>query len=212
MNWSQLISRLEKRLQLPLPGAVAHEPLRAIPVGNLKPVFSHTLAPRPGGVLILLYEESGIIKFPLIKRTEYLGAHSGQVSFPGGKAEVGETSLLAALREGEEEIGIRRDDVKVLGVLTDFYVIPSNFIVTPVIATINSPIFKPDEREVARVLTARLDHLLLDEAVREKEILAAGKYPLRAPHFEVEGEIVWGATAMMLNEFRMVLKDICDPF
>lgn len=207
MNWSQLVKHLEERLQLPLPGASAHEPLRAIPVGDIRPVFSHSLAPKPGGVLILLYEENGIIKFPLIKRPEYLGAHSGQVSFPGGKAEVGETSLEAALREGEEEIGISRYEVRVLGTLSDFFVIPSNFLVTPVIGTIESPVFKPDQREVARVLTADLYSLLKDEAVQEKEILAAGKFPLRAPHFEVEGEMVWGATAMMLNEFRTILKE-----
>lgn len=208
MDWSRIINHLDERLKLPLPGALAHEPLRAIPLGDTKPVFNHTLAPKPGGVLILLYEEDGIIKFPLIKRQEYLGAHSGQISFPGGKAEIGETSLVAALREGEEEIGINRHDVQVLGTLSDFFVIPSNFLVTPVIGTIKNPVFKPDKREVARVLTARLDSLLADEAIREKEILAAGKFPLRAPHFEVEGEIVWGATAMMLNEFRTILKEI----
>jgi 8-oxo-dGTP pyrophosphatase MutT (NUDIX family) len=209
MNLNDFSIRLKQRLTRSLPGDVAHAFLRAIPVGNSIPSFNHKLAPRPGGVLILLYEEGGVIKFPLIKRQEYLGAHSGQVSLPGGKAEAGEDSMQAALREGEEEIGVDRLNLNVLGTLSDFFVVPSNFLVTPVVATIVAePVFTPDSYEVAKILHASLDDLMREDAVKEKEILAAGKYRMLAPHFDIEGEVVWGATAMMLNEFRMILKEI----
>jgi 8-oxo-dGTP pyrophosphatase MutT (NUDIX family) len=208
-NFQELCARLSERLQLPLPGGDAHEPFRAVPVGDVKPLFEHKLPPRPGGVIILLYEEDGIVKFPLIKRPEYAGAHSAQVSLPGGKAEPGEDSIDTALRECEEEIGVSQQTLKVLGRLSDFYVIPSNFIVTPVIACSETkPQFHPDAYEVERIIQATLNEIVHENAMKQKEILAAGKYKMNAPHFEIEGEVVWGATAMMLNEFRMILRDL----
>ena len=210
MKFSELIDRLKERLLAPLPGDAAHAPMRALPVGDLLPKFNHSLPPKPGGVMILLYEDdAGLIRFPLIKRQEYTGAHSGQVSLPGGKAEKGEDPIYTALRECEEEIGVDRNALTVLGRLTNFFVIPSNFIITPVVAIADSlPVFKPDPYEVARIFTFPLSDLLIDDAIKHKEIVAAGKFRMMAPHFEIDGEIVWGATAMMLNEFRTILRDI----
>jgi 8-oxo-dGTP pyrophosphatase MutT (NUDIX family) len=211
LGFQELCNRLSERLKLPLPGGDAHEPFRAVPVGDVKPLFEHSLPPRPGGVLVLLYENNGRIQFPLIKRAEYAGAHSGQISLPGGKAEPGEDAVRTALRECEEEIGVSATYIKVLGQLSDFHVIPSNFIVTPVIACIDrKPVFKPDPYEVVRVLTGTIEEIAHDGAMKQKEILAAGKYKMNAPHFEIEGEVVWGATAMMLNEFRMIIREILD--
>lgn len=205
----ELSKKLSERLLQPLPGGDAHELFRAHPVGDVKPLFDHKLPPRPGGVIILLYEEEGRIRFPLTKRPEYTGAHSGQVSLPGGKAEPGEDAIATALRECEEEIGIDRNQVSVIGTLSDFFVMPSNFMVTPVIATIDANIaFKPDTREVVKILSADLEDILKDDAMKQKEILAAGRFRMNAPHFVIEDEVVWGATAMMVNEFRMVLREI----
>jgi 8-oxo-dGTP pyrophosphatase MutT (NUDIX family) len=208
MSLQDLTEKLSKRLLLGLPGATAHDPMRAVAVGDFKPNFEHKLPPKPGSVLILLYEENGEIHFPLIKRPEYIGAHSGQVSFPGGKGELGEVAIQTALREGEEEIGIDRNAVNVIGKLSDFFVIPSNFMVTPVVGVIKNPVFRPDDYEVSRIISCTLAELLNADAIREKEILAAGKYRMMAPHFEIDGEVVWGATAMMLNEFRTVLQEL----
>lgn len=208
-----LSKRLVQRLQLPLPGGDAHEPFRASPVGDVRPLFDHKLPPRPGGVLILLYEEQGEIKFPLTKRAEYAGTHGGQISLPGGKAEAGEDSIQTALRECEEEIGVNRNELTVLGKLSDFFVMPSNFMVTPVIASIDhKPVFKPDPYEVARILEGSINLLVKDDAMKQKEILAGGKYKMIAPHFEIGGEIVWGATAMMLNEFRLIVRELLEAY
>lgn len=208
-NFQEFIERLEQRLAQPLPGAAAHEVMRATPVGKVLPKFEHKLPPRPGSVLILLYPDHNKIVFPLIQRPEYAGAHSGQVSLPGGKAEPGESIIDTALREGEEEIGIAAKEVKVLGKLSDFFVIPSNFLVTPVIGYVEStPVLTPDAIEVDRILFGNVPDLIHDEAIKSKEILAAGRFAMQAPYFDVEGQVVWGATAMMLNEFRTVLREV----
>jgi 8-oxo-dGTP pyrophosphatase MutT (NUDIX family) len=205
----QLTRSLEIRLRQPLPGALAHDLMRAFPVGPIKPDFSHQLPPKPGAVIIVLFEENGKVKFPLIKRQEYLGAHSGQISLPGGKAEKDEDEIETALREAWEEIGLDRDEIKVIGKLSNFFVIPSNFLVTPiVVAAKGVPHFKPDKREVARILTCDLFEIADVNAVRSKEILAAGQFKMMAPHFEIDGEIVWGATAMILNELCFVIREI----
>jgi 8-oxo-dGTP pyrophosphatase MutT (NUDIX family) len=207
--YSVLINNLVERLKRELPSALAHDPMRAIPVGPVKPRFKETFPVRTGSVLILLYEDNGEIKFPLIKRPEYPGAHGGQISLPGGKTELGEDSIDTALREAHEEIGIKMSDVTVLGRLSEFHVIPSNFLITPVVGAIEyKPEFIPDAYEVAKILNGTISDLVKDDAVIVTEILAAGQYRMQAPHFKIEDEIVWGATAMMLNEFRVVLKEI----
>jgi len=209
--FNDFIGRLKRQLLLPLPGAIAHETLRAVPSDLTKLKFDHKLPPKPGSVLILLYEEDGLIKFPLTKRATYKGAHSGQISLPGGKKELGETEIETALRECEEEIGVKQSEVTILGRLTDFFVIPSNFLVTPIIGfTTFKPIYKPDPVEVDTIIDASISLLLEAAAIKEKEIIVANEFKLHAPHFEVEGEIVWGATAMMLNEFRMVARGALD--
>lgn len=200
---------LSDRLKQPLPGSIAHEPLRATPAGLIVPRFEHRSPPKPGSVLILLYEEKGKIMFPLTKRPDYMGTHGGQISLPGGKTEGAETRIETALREAEEEIGISASKINVLGSLTEFFVIPSNFLITPIIGYLNeAPDFKPDSKEVKKIIYTSVDDLLRDDAVHTKEIMAANMFPMSAPHFEIENEIVWGATAMMLNEFRMILKDV----
>jgi len=209
MNLISLSEKLSIRLTQSLPGSVAHEPMRATPVGPIRPKFEHKLPPKPGSVLILLYEDEGKIKFPLTKRPEYLGAHAGQISLPGGKAEAGENYIQTALREGEEEIGVHSGELKVIGRLSDFFVIPSNFMIVPVVAcSLTKPKFVPQESEVVKILEGSLDDLVRDDAIQTKEILAAKMYPMLAPHFLIENEIVWGATAMMLNEFRIIVREV----
>ena len=208
IDFHDLLSRLEARLKKPLPGAQAHERMRAMPVGNSAPSFSHRASPRPGSVLLVLYPDNNRILFPLIKRPDYEGMHSGQISFPGGKAEPGEDFITTALREGNEEIGIDPQAVRIIGRLSDFFVIPSNFMVTPVIGYVASkPILTPDPIEVAKILHGDVESILPDSVILEREITAARTFQMKAPHFEIENEIVWGATAMMLNEFRIIVNE-----
>lgn len=208
MKLASVVDFLSNRLAKSLPGNIAHEPLRATPVGALRPKFEHKSPPKPGSVLILLYEQDGVIKFPLTKRPDYLGTHGGQVSLPGGKKEKDETVFETAIREGVEEVGINPDDARIIGRLSDFFVIPSNFMIAPVVAYAKDvPQFVPQVSEVERILTGDLGQLVREDAVQQAEILAAKMYPMLAPHFLIDNEIVWGATAMMLNELRVVLRE-----
>lgn len=212
MTFERLIQKLEARLAQDLPAALAHEAMRAVDTSGRPPQFTHSLPPRPGSVLLLLYPGAdGSIQFPLIKRPDYTGAHSGQVSFPGGKAEAGETKIQTALREAEEEIGVHPSDVTVLGVMSDFFVVPSNFMVTPVVGYAKErPSFVPDKIEVVRILEGDVRSLLPEESIHTSEIIVAKTYRLNAPHFVVDNEMVWGATAMMLNEFRVMVREVME--
>ncbi len=201
------INKLTADLKRSLPGAIAHEPLRAVPTGDLRPNFAHKTPPKPGSVLILLYEENGRLYFPLTQRADYVGAHGGQVSLPGGKTEGDETIIQTALREANEEIGIDPTKVDVIGMLSQFFVIPSNFMVTPVVGFYRSkPEFIPDPVEVVKTLKGSVDELIKDDAVHIGDIVAAKIYKMHAPHFLIDDHIVWGATAMMLNEFRVIVR------
>jgi 8-oxo-dGTP pyrophosphatase MutT (NUDIX family) len=208
LSFDFLVNNLPERLQQNLPGSLAHEVMRAIPIGPDIPKFEHQSPPKPGSVLILLYPENDRILFPLTQRNVYKGVHSGQISLPGGKAEEGEDTIATAIREGEEEIGIIGSEVTVLGRLSEFHVIPSNFVVMPILAYAQSkPKFNRDPGEVEKIISGSVDDLMREDAIKTKEILAAGRYALRAPHFEMEGHLVWGATAMILNELRVILRE-----
>jgi len=212
MTFERLINKLEVRLAQTLPAALAHEAMRAIDSTGRPPQFNHSVPPKPGSVLLLLYPGvDGAIHFPLIKRPDYTGTHSGQVSFPGGKAEAGETKIQTALREAEEEVGVHPSDVTVLGVMSDFFVVPSNFMVTPVVGYAKKrPQFVPDKIEVVRILEGDVRSLLPAESIHVSEIVVAKTYKLNAPHFVIDNEMVWGATAMMLNEFRVIVREVME--
>ena len=208
-SFDYLVEKLSTRLSQPLPGAVAHNAMRATPVGQAFPKFEHQLPPKPGSVLILLYPSNGRVLFPLIQRPVYTGAHSGQISFPGGKAETGEDAVTTALREGQEEIGIDPSGISIIGRLSDFFVIPSNFMVSPVVAFAHQePLFVPDSKEVENIIRGSVRDLIQKDAIRKKQIIAAGRFTMIAPHFEIESQIVWGATAMMLNELRTIILEL----
>lgn len=158
--------------------------------------------------MILLYPDEDAIRFPLIQRPEYPGVHSGQMALPGGKQEPGEEEIETALRETEEEIGVKRADIEVIGTLSSFYVFASNFQIQPVVGKVSGhPNFVPQESEVAEIVKADLMHLLDDNYLKQKMVMPREGFELQAPYFDLEGKTVWGATAMMLNEFKMILKE-----
>lgn len=199
---------LRHRLSLPLPGAEAHHQMRAVPDAVARSRYPHTGPPRPGSVLILLNERQGQICFPLIRRTEYGGAHSGQISLPGGKEEPDEAPEQTALRETEEEIGIRSEEIEIIGRLSPLHIIPSNFLVLPVVGMTTQPLsYNIDQREVAHVLDCPLDALFSSEVGQSVQV-QAGEHRFMAPAFLIGGQVVWGATAMILNEFRCVIREL----
>lgn len=161
------------------------------------------------GVLILLFPKENRLHTAFILRQEYKGVHSGQVSFPGGRYEKEDRSLLhTALREAQEEVNIDPEKVRVLGSLTELYIPPSNFIVLPVVAVADTlPDFIPEKTEVAQIIVSDLSFLFDSKRLKETNIRVRG-YDIKAPYFDVKGHVVWGATAMILSELRDVIESI----
>ncbi len=171
-------------------------------------LFLHYREAKKSSVLIIFFEESGIYNVVFIKRTEYNGAHSGQISFPGGKWEKSDIDLYhTALRESEEEIGIDTSLVTYCGKLTDLYIPPSNFIVSPFVVVYNKRVpFKPDPSEVAEILEIPFNFLLTPNAVQQTTIKISNGYPLLVPCFNFQENIIWGATAMIMSEMINLWK------
>jgi len=165
---------------------------------------------RPAAVLVLLYpDEDDEARVVLIERpTEDGRHHSGEVSFPGGKAEPDDVDAVAtALREAEEEVGldVARSAVRVLGKLERFWIPVSDFAVTPVLAvTHRRPDLVPSPAEVARIVEPPLATFLPDAPISTVERTIRG-WPLRYGHYEVDGLSVWGATARILSQLGAVV-------
>lgn len=151
-------------------------------------------------VLALLYPCGGNAHLVFIKRNEYDGPHSAQVSFPGGAWEEGDPSLEeTALRETREELGVT-GDIEILGALTPLHIPVSNFLVYPFLGWMpEAPQFNPDPAEVQYVIETTLAELL-NPANRDTERIWHHKRSINAPYFRVGDEKIWGATAMMLSE------------
>jgi 8-oxo-dGTP pyrophosphatase MutT (NUDIX family) len=162
--------------------------------------------PRQAGVLLILYPIHGVLHLVLTMRTSDLNHHSGQIALPGGGWEDGDHSLQeTALRETREEVGIATDGLELLGALTPLYIPPSNNVIHPFVAyTPARPAFDPDPREVAELLEVPL-RLLLDPATRREEDWTWRGAPLHVPFYAVGGHKVWGATAIVLAEFLVLL-------
>lgn len=164
---------------------------------------------RDAAVLVLLYpDHDGDGRVVLIERTDGGGHHSGEISFPGGKAEPADADPAAtALREASEEIGLDvvAADVRIVGRLDTLWIPVSDFQVTPVVALAGTrPRFTPQTSEVARILEPRVTAFLPDADV---EIIdrTIGGWPLRYGHYRVDELSVWGATARILSQLGAIL-------
>jgi len=168
--------------------------------------FSHVRDPVPAAVMILLYPMNRQISTVFIKRNEYPGHHSAQVSLPGGAREEGDPSLeYTALRETGEELGIP-DPIEVLGSLTHLFIPVSNFMVTPFVGVLpQRPLFRPDGTEVQFLIETSL-YALADPRNRGSEKVVRHGQKMVAPYYRVGNEKIWGATAMILSEFLQVVS------
>lgn len=162
----------------------------------------------PAGVIIALYPDDGEWHFPLIHRTDNGDPHGGQISLPGGKLEPGETVETGAIREAHEEVGICPEWLSVLGTLTPLPIPVSGYTATPVVAVCDrSPEFRRQPSEVQAVLVTSLRELADPANVHEDTRFFQGREST-APYFILGGRKVWGATAMMLAEFRQILQSL----
>lgn len=202
------IAQTRRLLEGPLPGAKAHRLVMSYLRDDAMTVRRSGRSYKEGAVLVLLYPHRDALQTVLILRPEYEGVHSGQVAFPGGRREPEDADLsVTALREAQEEVGLIPEQVEVIGTLSEVYIPPSNYIVRPYVAySPERPDFIPDPREVARVLEYDVEHFLHEKAIKDERIRLAGGAQLKVGAFNHDGHVIWGATAMMLSEFRMLLN------
>ncbi|MBN1158910.1 MAG: CoA pyrophosphatase [Bacteroidales bacterium] len=158
-------------------------------------------------VAVLLYIRQQEICTIFIRRTEYDGVHSGQISFPGGMHEYCDDSLIiTVLRECEEEIGISRNSLNIIGRLTELHVPISNVDILPVVAIVNGqPLFVPNPEEVEFIIEARLKDLANPLNIKRK-MIRIGDFEIETPYYDINNHHIWGATAMILSEFLEVVK------
>jgi len=166
---------------------------------------------RQGAVLMLLYPAAGTLHLILIKRCDDLPHHPGQIAFPGGRREDGESLLQAALRETEEEVGVSPAAVTILGSLTPIYIPPSDFEVYPFVGWHDGgrPVFQPNPREVAELIEVDLAQLR-DPTCRNHETWRLRHEPIDVPYFNLPPHKIWGATAIILSEFLARLETVTN--
>ena len=216
----QFINKLKLKLKQPLPGEEAQfvmAPLNRKRLNREK--FGQENFIQSAVMLLLCMDENDNLFIPLTQRFEYAGVHSAQVSFPGGKFDDTDQSLVnTALRECDEEIGIEKEEIEILGQLTPLYIPVSNYLVHPTVGYCNlkNISFSKNEREVKQIVKLFLKDLLDDKICKtgsikirnhkaKSSLIEDKNETIKAPYFEIENLFVWGATAMILNEFKTIL-------
>ncbi|MES2731297.1 MAG: CoA pyrophosphatase [Bacteroidota bacterium] len=208
-KYTRFFLALQHRLAQPLPGLAAHQKMASSISSSASFRAVTDGKSRQSAVLLLLYPYQGTLHLPLILRPAYDGVHGGQVALPGGGQEKFDRDLIqTALREAQEEIGIKASDIRVLGQLSPLYISASNYVVQPVVGCLPyRPDFFPDAREVAEIIELSLS-LLADKGIVGTKELLIRNVLIQAPFYGVHSHIVWGATAMMLSEFLTTLDEI----
>lgn len=198
---------LQGRITKPLPGIEAQ--------ANMMPPIRKKIVSVPddaklSAVMMLLYQHEGRWMIPLMRRAEDGRVHGGQISLPGGRKEESDTDFrMTALRETEEEFGIPREEIQILGSLTEIYIPPSRFLVYPQLGMVTQrPEFKPDPREVAEIIEVEVLQFLEESRRGIHEVDVFGGHIIQAPGYTVnENELIWGGTAMMLAELAHLLEE-----
>lgn len=164
---------------------------------------------RKAGVMALFYPSTkNLTHLLLIQRNKYPGVHSGQIGFPGGQQEAADKNLLdTALRESCEEVGAIREKITVIRPMSEVYIPPSNFEVSPYLGLYHKEQpFKKQTSEVESILEIPLTEFMDDQKMTTQILSTSYAKSIEVPAFLFQGHTVWGATAMMLNEVRELFK------
>ena len=165
---------------------------------------------KTASVLVLFYPHLQSVYVPFILRASYEGTHSSQISFPGGKFDAEDVDLRnTAIREAKEEIGVHPEKIKILGKLTPLYIPPSNFLVHPFVGYTNErPDFSIDKNEVESLIEVDIVDFLDESKIKMKPIIHRSTGALMdTPYFDIHNQVIWGATAMMISELKIILHE-----
>ena len=207
MDFQRFITQLKITINKDLPGEESHQKMRVIYDQSIELPFSE-INSIPAAVLILLYLADNEIYFFLTKRTDELKHHKGQISLPGGTQEGNEKLIDTALRETQEEIGINKTSISIIGTITPLFVPVTGFMIYPFIGySLNKLNPKPDPVEVATIFSVNISDLLNKENRTTEQRNIRG-YDVQVPYFKLNDYQVWGATSMILSEFRDLIKFI----
>ena len=207
MDFQRFITQLKITINNDLPGEESHQKMRVIYDQSIELPFSKKNS-IPAAVLILLYLADNEIYFFLTKRTDELKHHKGQISLPGGTQEGNEKLIDTALRETQEEIGINKTSISIIGTITPLFVPVTGFMIYPFIGySLNKLDPKPDPVEVATIFSVNISDLLNKENRTTEQRNIRG-YDVQVPYFKLNDYQVWGATSMILSEFRDLIKSI----
>ncbi len=204
--YSYLKTYLRNTLQGDLPGLEAHRKL--LPPGRRLKLFDQELlSVKLSCVLLLLYPEGEQLFICLMKRPSTMRHHPGQISFPGGKVEKEDVSAeMTALREAREEVGIDPSSIEILGKMSDLYVEVSRFSIKPFLAwSDKKPDFKINSEEVEELILLPISDFVIEETISKTELQTLTG-SLRVNYYPYNGQIIWGATAMILSELIEILK------
>jgi 8-oxo-dGTP pyrophosphatase MutT (NUDIX family) len=167
--------------------------------------------PRLSAVMMILYTKGNDLFTIFTQRHDYGGVHSGQISFPGGKMELSDATMMeTAIRETKEEIGIHLSPDQVLGQLDELYIPPSHFVVQPFVAWLDAePQMQAEAKEVKEIISHPFHEFLRADALQQRDVaVSSGNQIIRVPSYDVQGRTLWGATAMMITEMCVRLKVI----
>ena len=207
MDFQRFITQLKIRINNVLPGEESQQKMRVIYDQSIELPFSK-INSTAAAVLILLYLADNEIYFFLTKRTDELKHHKGQISLPGGSQEGNEKLIDTALRETQEEIGINKTSISIIGTITPLFVPVTGFMIYPFIGySLNKLNPKPDPVEVATIFSVNISDLLNKENQTTEKRNIRG-YDVQVPYFKLNDYQVWGATSMILSEFRDLIKFI----
>ena len=209
MDIHTLKIKLAQHLVKELPGKPAQKIMLTKPRNPIN-YSSNSECPNPAAVLILLFPVKQDIRFFLTKRTNVVQYHKGQISLPGGAWEEGEQLWGTALRETNEEIGVREDHIQFIGELTPLFVPVTGFLIHPFVGWMDDePETSPDPTEVESLFSASVLSLTDQNSCQCEERTIRG-HVFDVPYFQLNREKVWGATSMILSEFKTVLKEVID--
>lgn len=208
MTYDSTIDLIKTKLSEPLPGKPSHMKMASLGINHK--YYEPSKDYKKAAVLAVLFYINDSINIIYMKRpgNNQNDKHSGQISFPGGQFEKDDESLEAcAIRETNEELGLNPSDIEILGALSPLYIYVSNFMVYPYVAFYhNTPNYNLQKTEVENTIEFPFKNLYLENIVKVTDISIKNNTIKSVPYFNLNGEILWGATAMITNELKTIMQ------